>query len=173
MDGLLLSTVSECPLLDTHDREGLTGYIDFIHINEITDPVMVGTDCYNRPFITLTVDLYYSDNTSISTFTTLFKRYTDTSSHLWQSCNSGLYIGLFNTCGGMNKTQFLFLYSLLQDKEYYFNNISKLEKEEKEEYDNLKLSYPLNNKKIVKAVVVLHNDINKYYKSTNSDNGSL
>ena len=166
MDNELLLLLSDYPLLNIYDKKGLTGYIDFIHINEITNSIMTGIDCYNRPFFTLTVDLYYSDDTIISTFTTFFKRYTDSSSHLWHACNSGSYIPLFNTCGGMNKKQFSFLCLLLQDKFYYFNRIKK-ENNEKEENDYLKIctNYNTNNKELLKAIVYLH-DNKQYNKNT-------
>ena len=170
MDTELLLLLPDYPLLNIHDRKGLTGYIDFIHINEITNSIMTGIDCYNRPFFTLTVDLYYSDDTIVSTFTTFFKRYIDSTSHLWHACNSGSYIPLFNTCGGMNKKQFSFLCLLLQDKFYYFNRIKKEnneennEKEEENDYLKICANYNMNDKELLKAIVYLHDDKKIYNK---------
>ena len=49
----------DIPILDIQSREGATGYIDFIDINEVTSPLMRGVDVYNRPFFTICADIIY------------------------------------------------------------------------------------------------------------------
>ena len=98
----ILST-PDIQVLDLYDRVGSTGYIDFIHINEVTGPLMRGIDRYNRPFFMLCADIIYEDGTSVPTFTTIFQRYTDGS--LWHSAGPAQYRMLLNTQGGMTVEQ--------------------------------------------------------------------
>ena len=116
----ILESVNSFDILHIFDRLGHTGYIDFIGINEATSPVMHGTDAFNRPFITVLADINYADNTTVSTFTTFFKRYTDVDSCLWHSC--GRYRKLMDTEGGMNVPQLTFLRDLLKNGSVVFGD---------------------------------------------------
>ena len=99
--------------LNLNNRTGITGYIDFIDIKEITSPVMRGTDTFHRPFITVCAEIEYADGITVPTFTTFFKRYTENSSLLWHAC--GFYHKLMETSGGMNIPQFVCLRDLLKN----------------------------------------------------------
>ena len=41
------------PILNLADRQGHTGYIDFVRNKEMTSPLMKGIDCYSRPFLAI------------------------------------------------------------------------------------------------------------------------
>ena len=116
----ILSISSENDILNIHNRVGITGYIDFININEINSPVMQGVDIYGRPFITVCAEIKYTDGTIIPTFTTIFKRYSDISSTVWQSCV--FYHRLMETSGGMSIPQFIFLRDLLKNGNVVFDD---------------------------------------------------
>ena len=116
----ILECVENYEVLDLSDRQGHTGYIDFIRINEVTSPVMRGMDMFGRPFITVLADIKYVDDTTVSTFTTFFKRYTDAASCVWHSC--GVYRKLMETNGGMNIPQFTFLRDLLKNGSVVFDD---------------------------------------------------
>ena len=115
MDALneIMEITTDFDVLDIGNRIGMTGYIDFIDINEITVPVMKGTDTYGRPFFTVCAEILYADGTNVFTFTTFFRRYTEQNSKVWMAC--GMYNELITTCGGMNVPQFLFLRDLLKN----------------------------------------------------------
>ena len=116
----ILSISSENEILNIHNRVGITGYIDFININEVNSPVMQGVDCMGRPFITVCAEIKYTDGTIIPTFTTFFKRYSDISSTTWHAC--GFYHKLMETSGGMSIPQFIFLRDLLRNGNVVFDD---------------------------------------------------
>jgi hypothetical protein len=116
----ILSISSENEILNIHNRVGITGYIDFININEVNSPVMQGVDCMGRPFITVCAEIKYADGTIIPTFTTFFKRYSDNSSTTWHAC--GFYHKLMETSGGMSIPQFIFLRDLLRNGNVVFDD---------------------------------------------------
>jgi hypothetical protein len=103
----------DCPILDIGNREGRTGYIDFIKIDEFNEPFNKGFDKFGRKFISFRVDMEYPDGTIMETFTTLFQRHTDTES-LWMV--AGAYRKLFDTEGGTTLCQFQFLLKMFRDK---------------------------------------------------------
>ena len=107
----ILQLLDNFDTLDIDERQGLTGYIDFIDINEIISPVMKGIDMFDRCFITLCAEVEYNNET-VQTFTTFFKRYTD-SDIIWHAC--GKYNNqLMVSDGGMNMQQFNLLSDLLK-----------------------------------------------------------
>ena len=55
MDALneILEITTDFDVLDVGTKIGMTGYIDFININEITVSLMKGTDTYGCPFFTV------------------------------------------------------------------------------------------------------------------------
>ena len=116
----ILDLVSRTETLDIGERVGFTGYIDFINISEIVSPVMHGTDVFGRPFFTVHADLRYIDGTTVPTFTTFFKRYTEQNSMLWHGC--GFYKSLIETNGGMNLPQMTFLRDLLKNGTVVFED---------------------------------------------------
>ena len=115
----ILSLRKKYEYLDIHDRKGITGYIDFIEISEIVSPVSYGQDMYNRPFVSMCVDIVYTDNVTVPTFTTFFKRYSEECSTVYHAC--GMYRKLFNTDGGMNIPQFTLIRDLLKNGQVVFD----------------------------------------------------
>lgn len=71
------TTLTTIPILDIGNREGYTGYIDFITCGLMTASTMKGIDKHNRPFISIR----FRQNDIIQVLT-LFKRYSDLES-LW------------------------------------------------------------------------------------------
>ena len=61
------------PVLDIGNDIGLTEYIDFIKPEEMSHPIMIGTDCCKRPFISIKVR-HDNGEYAVGTF---FQRYTD------------------------------------------------------------------------------------------------
>jgi hypothetical protein len=115
----ILSLRKKYECLDIHDRKGITGYIDFIELNEIVSPVSYGQDVYGRPFVCMCVDIVYTDNVTIPTFTTIFKRYSEECSTVYHAC--GMYRKLFVTDGGMNIPQFTLVRDLLKNGSVEFD----------------------------------------------------
>lgn len=70
-----MEAVLNMPVLDLGDREGLTGYIDFIQPSEVGAPIMSGLDKYNRPFFTLRIQ--YGPRPDMVYVETLFQRYVN------------------------------------------------------------------------------------------------
>ena len=115
MDALneILEITTDFDVLDVGTKIGMTGYIDFININEITVSLMKGTDTYGCPFFIVCAEILYADGMTVPTFTTFFRQYTKQNSKVWMAC--GMYNELIMTCGGMNISQFLFLRDLLKN----------------------------------------------------------
>ena len=86
------------PILDIGRRKGATDYIDFINYHEVNEPVMKGTDIYNRDFIVLKFAI---DN--ICGIQTFFQRYSD-SYNLWVGCGP-IDKTLINTIGSIKQIQ--------------------------------------------------------------------
>ena len=63
---------NKLPILDIGDRQGETGYIDFIKPKELSAPIMRGTDCSGREFFTMRAKInqnYFNDDTArVQTF---------------------------------------------------------------------------------------------------------
>mgnify|MGYP001264195569 CR=1 FL=1 len=100
-------TTKDFPRLDTKNRKGHTDYIDYIFIEEITNPIMKGVDCYNRPFIVLKCMI--DDEIYGQTF---FQRYTD-NFNLWMGCSLYGAKPFIDTVGGMTKHQALLLTNII------------------------------------------------------------
>ena len=80
------------PVLDLGKRGGMTDYIDFVTLGDVTAPIMKGVDKFNRPFVTLRVIDRATRNLSVHT---LFQRYTD-SPYTW--CCGSCYENIVDTC---------------------------------------------------------------------------
>ena len=115
----IMNDSTDFDILDVQDRTGVTGYIDFIDMKEITAPVMKGTDIFSRPFFTVCAEIQYCDKSKVPTFTTFFQRYTD-NSRLWMAC--GKYHELIATQGGMTVSQLVFLRDLLKHGTVIFDD---------------------------------------------------
>lgn len=64
--------LNNLPILDIGDRRGMTDYIDFICAEDMSDPIMIGKDCFARPF--LAIKFKIDDMCIVGTF---FQRYSD------------------------------------------------------------------------------------------------
>jgi hypothetical protein len=107
MDDLYYSI--DVPYLNIGSRVGYTDYIDFLTWNEVTSPVMKGTDVYGRNFIVL--KMIINDKKIMQTF---FKRYSRGT--CWMGCGHAT-TNLISTYGGMNEEQAHFLRELIQQGE--------------------------------------------------------
>jgi len=104
-----------CSVLDIGDREGFTGYIDFINPEELkNENVMKGKDRYNRQFIVFKSKITPLNSDPIQFFTTFFKRYTSDYNIIYHT--AGHYGELlFKTEGGATISQMNILYELLKN----------------------------------------------------------
>lgn len=67
-------------VLNLEEREGNTGYIDFVKVREVESPIAFGVDCHGRPFV-----CYRAQHCSKKikmVITTLFQRY-EHSENFW------------------------------------------------------------------------------------------
>jgi hypothetical protein len=95
----------DIPILDIGDRQGDTDYIDFLTLNEVTEPVMKGTDKFSRKFIV--VKFMINEEKLMQTF---FQRYTNGS--LWMACGHATR-NLIDTQGGIKEEQEEFIRGLI------------------------------------------------------------
>lgn len=65
---------NQLPVLDIGNREGSTGYIDFLRPADLTAPIMRGTDRYGRPFISMKL---HERATGGEAVITIFQRYVE------------------------------------------------------------------------------------------------
>ena len=107
MDDLYYSI--DVPYLNIGSRVGYTDYIDFLTWNEVTSPVMKGTDVYGRHFIVL--KMIINEKKIMQTF---FKRYSRGT--CWMGCGHAT-TNLISTFGGMKEEQAHFLRELIQQGE--------------------------------------------------------
>lgn len=95
----------------TRDREGATGYIDYIKRDEVSENKMRGYDTFRRKFIILKVGIEQQDEL-IETGQVFFQRYSDRM--LWMGA---LFEGTFiETCGGVTEQQFNLLDDIIDNK---------------------------------------------------------
>ena len=97
------------PILHLGGRKGWTEYIDFITLEEVTSPVMKGTDCFGRHFIV--IKMLVDDITILQTF---FQRYS--SGTRWMGCGHAT-VNLIDTCGGITEYQVQLLRDIIDDLE--------------------------------------------------------
>ena len=97
----------DLPKLDVGQRMGHTDYIDYIDVKELSEPIMKGVDCCNRPF--LVVKCIVGKDVYGQTF---FQRYTD-DKNLWMGCILCGASSMFCTIGGMTKHQALLLQNII------------------------------------------------------------
>lgn len=91
----------ECPYLQVGNRMGWTMYIDYLTWDEVTYPVMKGTDSSRRKFIVIK---FVVNQTRI--MQTFFQRYTG--SNCWMGCGHAT-TNLIDTSGGIRKEQIEFI----------------------------------------------------------------
>ena len=123
------------PKLSLGQRQGSTGYIDFISPEELgLNNVMTGSDASSRPFIVFKAELEYPNGLKKKTFTTFFQRYFD-NDILFHCCGHYGDI-LMHTEGGSSNDQIKMLFELLETGEY------KIDPDKAHEF---KLNYHLGN----------------------------
>jgi hypothetical protein len=64
------------PFLNIDHSPG-TGYIDYIGLEQMTHPVMIGYDIYDRAFVLIRAKITKSDHIEVPVFETFFQRYSD------------------------------------------------------------------------------------------------
>jgi hypothetical protein len=137
--------LEDYPILDIGNKNGSTGYLDFIQNHDVSNSVTKGKDKYNRPFFVIRALITRSDNSTESTLETFFQRYTNDDS-LWHGCgHSGHYF--ISTEGGMNIKQAEFIIELLKNK--YVNLTEKL-------MEDIKFHYYFTNGSIVPIKIELN-----------------
>lgn len=111
---------NDFPKLNVGNRKGVTDYIDYIEVGELTSPIMKGVDCYKRPFVVLkcTVDKDVYGQT-------FFQRYTN-DSNLWMGCSLYGVCSFMSTIGGMTKHQALLLQNIIDGNSITLDENHKL-----------------------------------------------
>lgn len=83
--------IDELPILDLGQKNGATGYIDFIQASDLSHSVMRGIDMNNRPFVSIKFHVRPNPNSSdinvqntkhYEAVGTFFQRYAD-NAELW------------------------------------------------------------------------------------------
>ena len=83
------------PVLNLGNRNGPTGYLDFLQPNELTQPVMRGIDAAGRPFISLRLRSNTPPHSPLESqvfVITFFQRYRTGGLWTWGSWGSGEFI---------------------------------------------------------------------------------
>ena len=115
----------ELPILDVGNRNGSTGYIDYIVKSDITGHMaMKGNDCFGRFFLTFETTAYFEDGSSEKYLTTFFQRYND-NKLIWHTAGHDEKL-LFTTDGGATLEQVLFLNKLFKNGEVSGDDIVRL-----------------------------------------------
>ena len=107
-------------ILDIGEKEGFTGYIDFIGIDQFNTSLVKGLDKYLRPFICMKVRVTFDDKSYMNLCQTFFQRYSN-EKNLWTSAslliNSTDKNGdLIVTYGGMSKYEKNFIREIVKNK---------------------------------------------------------
>lgn len=151
--GTFLHQLSSSPFpnLDIKQREGYSGYIDFIDSSEFNSAIVQGVDCNNRPFVCLKIKCTLDDGNFIPCYQTFFQRYTN-SYHLWMGTSNTS--SLIDTIGGMTEFQKDLIYNLIQNKSvdisqenynYYkfsfelFQNWENMQRKEEDKFTHKKI----------------------------------
>lgn len=106
---------------------GSTDYIDKIKASDVYEPVMLGIDVFDRPFVTLRTRQIIRKKEHIAV-NTLFQRYTDDKSWTHGTCYGSLLFlsesGYFYNSNNQYKFSHnlvnINIYQLLNDKKYIF-----------------------------------------------------
>lgn len=125
------------PVLDIGNKNGHTGYLDFISTEEISAPVTKGKDQHGRLFFVVRAKVGLSNGKTLNVFETFFQRYSD-NDVLWHGCGHG-GIQFMWTEGGLSLCQAKFLKSLLEN-----TNVELTE----EVIENIRFDVPCGNKYI-------------------------
>lgn len=113
-------TSLKVPVMDIGNKNGTTGYLDFIRPDELgSNNIMKGYDSVSRLFIVFKAEFEYPNGLKKKTFTTFFQRYSDNILS-WQCCGHYGTI-LMYTEGGTNNEQYKLLCELFLSGIYKIN----------------------------------------------------
>ena len=96
-------------------KHSSTDYLDRFTWDEVTNPIMIGTDNYRRKFLILKLII---DNTKY--MQTFFQRYTD-NNLLWMGCGHATNEFL-STIGGLKIDEAKLIVDIIEGKEIILNN---------------------------------------------------
>ena len=114
----------ELPKLNVDDKNGITGYIDYIQPNDITGNAMNGRDFCGRFFLSFKATAFFDDGSKEKYFTTFFQRYQD-NERTYHSAGHFEKL-LFTTEGGAKIEQVVFLNMLFKNGEVFGEDIVRL-----------------------------------------------
>jgi len=117
---------NDYPILDIGNRQGKTGYIDFIKPSELMNhSIMKGIDNSNRRFIVFKSETVVNRR-NVEMFTTFFQRYSNNPTLYHTAGNYTKY--LFETAGGCKLIQLRYLRDLLKNREIQlkYEDVEKL-----------------------------------------------
>lgn len=97
----------EYPVLELGLRDSGYSYIDYLSLDDVTSPIMHGSDRYNRPFIVIK----FIDSSGSLYMQTFFQRYSN-ESKLWMGCGHATAEFLYTT-GGIDEDQIALLDELI------------------------------------------------------------
>lgn len=80
-----LELTQTAPILDVGKSMGHTDYIDYLSVEEVSEPIMRGVDCCKRPFVVMKFHVTTPNNKQHFVMQTFFQRYTD-SPYNWVGC---------------------------------------------------------------------------------------
>jgi len=119
---------NDIPFIDTKNRQGVTGYIDYIDASEVTHPIMKGSDHIGRKVIIM--QFIVNKKIYIQTF---FQRYSNWE-YTWMSARVTGSPTFISSIGGMTRYQANFLLDVS------LGNKVKLDTEHKTVYDTISKS---------------------------------
>lgn len=99
--------LNDLPILDLGSNRGDTDYIDFIEAKGMVHPIMKGTDCVHRPFISIKLVVQNTEGQTSLAVVTIFQRYTDDKS-VW-TVGSCYKHNLLCKSGQISKTDYVFV----------------------------------------------------------------
>ena len=117
---------NDYPILDIGNRQGTTGYIDFIKPSELMNhSIMKGIDNSNRRFLVFKSETLVNRR-NVQMFTTFFQRYSNNPTLYHTAGNYTKY--LFDTSGGCKLFQLKYLRDLLKNREIQlkYEDVEKL-----------------------------------------------
>ena len=105
----LYNKYQNLPVLNIGRLNGVTDYLDFFTLKQVTHPIMKGTDVFGRKFIV--IKCVINNKIFMQTF---FQRYSDNTNH-WMGCGHATSL-IIDTSGGMEEIQFKLIADLIMEK---------------------------------------------------------
>tara|TARA_Y100000114_G_C11684366_1_gene290259 strand:+ start:157 stop:735 length:579 start_codon:yes stop_codon:yes gene_type:complete len=148
----------DIPYINTKDRFGVTGYVDFIHEDEVTHPIMKSRDSFGRKIIIIKFIMNYT--VFIQTFFQREAFFED----LWMGAyvRGNNHFTLLNTIGGLTEHQAKLLLDISLGKTVIVDENHKIQYIENKSYIGNEIF--LYDDKIIKAANLIqrHWDICRY-----------